>query len=68
MAFKPFIVLALAAVALAVPSTRRQAAGEPANCSYVLIPSTTVGSNVDLFGEFNFGVCQIIHLVYDNAV
>ena len=68
MAFKPFIVLALATVAIAAPKTRRQAAGEPVNCSYVFIPSTTVGSDVDLVGEFNFGMYQIIHSLYGNAV
>jgi len=63
MSFKAFIVLALAAVALAAPNARRQAAGEPANCSYVLNPSTPVGSDANLVAEFNLGKCQTIQLL-----
>ncbi|KAL0566245.1 hypothetical protein V5O48_015769 [Marasmius crinis-equi] len=53
--FKSLVALTLGAVATATPSVvRRQAAGEPLTCSYVLTPSTTVGSDVILTSEFNY--------------
>ncbi|KAJ8081563.1 hypothetical protein PM082_007408 [Marasmius tenuissimus] len=60
VSYKAFITLAFAAVALAAPNARRQAAGEPANCSYVLTPSTTVGDDVNLVSEFNFAIGRTI--------